>query len=36
VLVPYREIPERVARGEITHALVVVALTWALGLKQPG
>ncbi len=35
VLVPYREIPERVARGEITHALVVVAFAYALGLRGP-
>jgi len=35
VLVPYREIPERVARGEITHALVVVAFAYALGLRAP-
>lgn len=33
VLIPYAEIPERIARGEITHALVVVAFAWALGLK---
>jgi 8-oxo-dGTP pyrophosphatase MutT (NUDIX family) len=32
VLVPLREIPARLARGEITHALVVVAFTWLLGL----
>jgi sugar/nucleoside kinase (ribokinase family)/8-oxo-dGTP pyrophosphatase MutT (NUDIX family) len=35
VLVPYREIPARIARGEITHALVVVAFAWALGLCPP-
>ncbi len=35
VLVPYREIPERIARGEISHALVVVAFAWALGLQPP-
>ncbi len=35
VLVPYAEIPERVARGEITHALVVVAFAYALGLRPP-
>jgi ADP-ribose pyrophosphatase len=35
VLVPYREIPERVARGEIAHALVVVAFAYALGLRAP-
>jgi ADP-ribose pyrophosphatase len=34
-LVPYAEIPARVARGEFTHALVVVALTYALGLQPP-
>ena len=35
VLVPYGEIPERVARGEIAHALVVVAFAYALGLRAP-
>lgn len=35
VLVPYAEIPERVARGEIVHALVVVAFAYALGLRAP-
>jgi ADP-ribose pyrophosphatase len=35
VLVPYREIPERIARGEISHALVVVAFAWTLGLQAP-
>jgi ADP-ribose pyrophosphatase len=35
VLVPYREIPGRVARGEIAHALVVVAFAYALGLRAP-
>jgi ADP-ribose pyrophosphatase len=35
VLVPYREIPERIARGEIAHALVVVAFAYALGLRAP-
>ena len=35
VLVPYREIPERVARGEIVHSLVVVAFAYALGLRPP-
>jgi hypothetical protein len=35
VLVPYREVPERVARGEISHALVVVAFAYALGLRAP-
>jgi 8-oxo-dGTP pyrophosphatase MutT (NUDIX family) len=31
VLVPLREIPARIAAGEITHALVVVAFAWLLG-----
>lgn len=31
-LVPLAEIPARVASGEICHALVVVAFTWAFGL----
>jgi 8-oxo-dGTP pyrophosphatase MutT (NUDIX family) len=35
VRVPYAEIPDRVARGEISHALVVVAFTHALGLRAP-
>jgi ADP-ribose pyrophosphatase len=35
VTVPLGEIPERVARGEISHALVVVAFAYALGLKAP-
>lgn len=35
VTVPLAEIPARVARGEISHALVVVAFTWAFGLKPP-
>lgn len=35
VLVPYAEIPARIARGEIAHALVVVAFAYALGLKAP-
>lgn len=35
VLVPYAEIPERVQRGEIDHALVVVAFAYALGLRAP-
>ena len=35
VLVPYAEIPERIARGEISHSLVVVAFVWALGLRPP-
>jgi ADP-ribose pyrophosphatase len=36
VLVPYAEIPARIARGEIAHALVVVAFAYALGLRPPG
>jgi len=36
VTVPWAEIPERVARGEISHALVVVAFAFALGLRAPG
>jgi 8-oxo-dGTP pyrophosphatase MutT (NUDIX family) len=35
VLVPYAEIPARVARGEIVHSLVVVAFAYALGLRAP-
>jgi 8-oxo-dGTP pyrophosphatase MutT (NUDIX family) len=35
VRVPLAGIPERIARGEITHALVVVAFAYALGLKSP-
>jgi 8-oxo-dGTP pyrophosphatase MutT (NUDIX family) len=35
VTVPYREIPERVSRGEISHSLVVVAFAFALGLRAP-
>jgi 8-oxo-dGTP pyrophosphatase MutT (NUDIX family) len=35
VLVPYAEIPGRVARGEFSHALVVVAFSYALGLRPP-
>jgi 8-oxo-dGTP pyrophosphatase MutT (NUDIX family) len=35
VLVPLREIPARVAAGEITHALVVVAFAWLLGFRAP-
>jgi ADP-ribose pyrophosphatase len=35
VLVPLREIPARIASGEITHALVVVAFAWLLGLRAP-
>jgi ADP-ribose diphosphatase len=35
VLVPYAEIPERVQKGEIEHALVVVAFAYALGLRAP-
>jgi fructokinase len=34
VLVPYEEIPARIANGEIAHALVVVAFAWALGLRE--
>jgi ADP-ribose pyrophosphatase len=33
VKVPLAEIPARIKSGEITHALVVVAFTWALGLQ---
>lgn len=36
VTVPLAEIPARVARGEISHALVVVAFAYALGLRPPG
>ena len=35
VLVPYAEIPARVASGEIQHSLVVVAFAYALGLRAP-
>ena len=35
VRVPYAEVPARVARGEIAHALVVVAFAYALGLRPP-
>ena len=35
VLVPYRDIPAMIARGEITHSLVVVAFARALGLRTP-
>jgi 8-oxo-dGTP pyrophosphatase MutT (NUDIX family) len=35
VLMPLAEIPERVARGEFSHSLVVVAFTFAFGLKPP-
>ncbi len=35
VTVPLGEIPARISSGEICHALVVVAFTWALGLKAP-
>jgi 8-oxo-dGTP pyrophosphatase MutT (NUDIX family) len=35
VTVPLGEIPARVARGEICHALVVVAFAYALGLRAP-
>jgi 8-oxo-dGTP pyrophosphatase MutT (NUDIX family) len=34
VKVPLVEIPARIKSGEITHALVVVAFTWALGLQS--
>jgi ADP-ribose pyrophosphatase len=33
VTVPLAEIPARIRSGEINHALVVVAFTWALGLQ---
>ena len=33
VEVPLSEIPARIKSGEICHALVVVAFTWALGLQ---
>jgi 8-oxo-dGTP pyrophosphatase MutT (NUDIX family) len=35
VLVPYAEIPARIARGELSHALVVVAFAYALGVRPP-
>jgi ADP-ribose diphosphatase len=35
VTVPLAEIPARVQRGEISHALVVVAFAYALGLRVP-
>ncbi len=35
VLVPVGEIPGRIASGEIAHALVVVAFTFAFGLRAP-
>jgi ADP-ribose diphosphatase len=35
VTVPLAEIPARVGRGEISHALVVVAFAYALGLRAP-
>jgi 8-oxo-dGTP pyrophosphatase MutT (NUDIX family) len=35
VLVPYEDIPARISSGEISHALVVVAFAYALGLKPP-
>lgn len=35
VLVPYTEVPALVARGEIAHSLVVVAFSYALGLRPP-
>jgi 8-oxo-dGTP pyrophosphatase MutT (NUDIX family) len=34
VTVPLGEIPARIRAGEIEHALVVVAFTWALGLQS--
>jgi 8-oxo-dGTP pyrophosphatase MutT (NUDIX family) len=34
VTVPLIEIPGRIASGEINHALVVVAFTWAFGLQS--
>jgi 8-oxo-dGTP pyrophosphatase MutT (NUDIX family) len=34
VTVPIAEIPERIRNGEISHALVVVAFTWAFGLQS--
>jgi 8-oxo-dGTP pyrophosphatase MutT (NUDIX family) len=34
VSVPLAEIPARIKKGEITHALVVVAFAWALGLQS--
>lgn len=35
VTVPLGDIPAMVARGEISHALVVVAFAFALGLRKP-
>jgi 8-oxo-dGTP pyrophosphatase MutT (NUDIX family) len=35
VLVPYREIPARMAAGEIQHPLVIAAFAYALGLCPP-
>jgi 8-oxo-dGTP pyrophosphatase MutT (NUDIX family) len=35
VTVPLADIPELVRRGEICHALVVVAFSYALGLRAP-
>ena len=35
VTVPLVEIPSRIAAGEISHALVVVAFAYALGLRPP-
>ena len=35
VTVPLDEIPARIQRGEICHALVVVAFAYALGLRAP-
>jgi 8-oxo-dGTP pyrophosphatase MutT (NUDIX family) len=34
-LIPLLEIPSRIAAGEISHALVIVAFTWLLGLRPP-
>jgi 8-oxo-dGTP pyrophosphatase MutT (NUDIX family) len=35
VRVPLDEIPQRIAAGEVRHALVVVAFAWLLGLRTP-
>ena len=35
VLVPYADIPGLIAGGKITHALVVVAFAFALGVRAP-
>jgi 8-oxo-dGTP pyrophosphatase MutT (NUDIX family) len=35
VRLPLAEIPGRIAAGEITHSLVVVAFAWLLGLRGP-